>query len=105
MRLRVELGYEAIKEVTWYARLDDFPKLIKYMGFNYEWIMYDKDLTGKVDIVLSYARLPTYDPNYGVICTLWVDMYPDIPSECDCGAKYTSFSWDHMRMCKLWRKW
>jgi len=105
MRLRVKLGSTDIKEVSWYRALEDFPKIIKYLGRNYEWVFYDIDPTGKVDHVLTFGILMPYDPRYGVACESWSDLFGSDFNTCDCGAAYTSFSWDHMRMCRKWSPW
>lgn len=105
MRLKVKFGFIDTKEVSWYRPLEDFPHLIKFLNRNYEWILYDKDLTGKVDMILVYSELPTYDPNYNVSAPLWSDMFRDTYNACECGADFTSFPWDHMKYCRKWSKW
>lgn len=106
MRLRVKFGFIDNKDISWYRPLDDFPKIIKFLGRNYEWIMYDKDLTGKVDMILMFSEIPSYDLNFNVFCPLWTDMFgPDMHHGCECGANKTSFPWDHMRFCSKWTKW
>lgn len=106
MRIRVRFGLIDDKEVLWYRPLDDFPHLIKYLNRNYEWITYDYDPTGKVDHILVYSEVPTYDPNFGVVCPSWQDLFKDTSTNsCECGAKHTSFPWDHMRLCRQWRPW
>jgi hypothetical protein len=105
MRLRVQFGLTISKDISWYRPLESFPVLINYLDRNYEWIMYDKDLTGVVDTILTFAEVPSYDANYGTDCPKWNDLFGDDFGKCECGAEYSSFSWDHMRYCKLWRRW
>ena len=105
MRLRVEFGSLDVKEVTWTKSLNDFPNIIKFLGRNYEWVTYDSDPTGKVDMILQFSELPTYDPNFGVYCPIWTDMFKENDSTCDCGARFSSFPWDHMRFCPKWTPW
>jgi hypothetical protein len=105
MKLRVKLGSTDTKEVSWFKNLEDFPKLIKYLGRNYEWVFYDIDPTGKVDQVLTFSMLMTYNPNYGVTCDSWTDLFGVDLNVCECGAAFSSFSWDHLRYCKKWSPW
>lgn len=105
MRLKVQFGLADDKEVFWYKEVEDFPNLIKYLGKNYEWVMYDNDYTGKFDFVLIFSELQSYDPNYNVDCPKWSELFPEKTNACDCGAKYCSFPWDHMRYCPLWKPW
>ena len=65
--------------MAWWKPLDDFPHVIKFLGRNYEWAFYDKDLTGQVDMILIYSELPSYDPNYNVVCPVWTEMFPEGP--------------------------
>jgi hypothetical protein len=105
MRLKVIFGFINSKEVSWFQSLHNFPNIIKYLGVNYEWLTYDDDPTGKVDQVLTFSPLMSYDPNYDVACPLWSDLFPEGVDSCECGAGWSSFSWDHMRMCKKWSPW
>jgi len=105
MRIRVLFGLTDNKEMSWFRPLEDFPKLIKYLGKNYEWLLYEEDPTGQVDQILTFSQLPGYDPNYGVWCPNWTDMTGWDPDKCECGAKYGSFDWDHFRYCKKWSPW
>ena len=105
MRLGVKFGDFETKEVNWYKPLDEFPQLIKYLGRNYEWVFYDRDTVGILDRILVYAELPKFDPNHGAECPVWNELFPVDPYGCVCGAKYSSFTWDHMRFCGKWQKW
>jgi len=105
MRLRINFGFIDSKEVAWWKPLNEFPTVIRFLGRNYEWAVYDKDLTGKVDMILMFSEIPSYDPNFGVECDKWSDMFPENLDGCECGAKHSSFPWDHMFMCKKWSKW
>jgi hypothetical protein len=106
MKIKVLFGLVDSKEVFWYKDIDDFPKLIKFLGRNYEWVFYGQDPTGQVDMVFTFVELPSYDPNYGIDCRSWSELFGEEGNNgCECGAKFTSFSWDHMRMCRKWGKW
>lgn len=105
MRLRVQFGLIDTKEVFWYRPLEQFPQLIRFIGKNYEWVVYDTDPSGQVDTILVYSELPTHDPNFGVSCPTWNELFGDSNAGCECGAAFSSFNWDHMRFCKKWTKW
>lgn len=107
MRIRVNIGSTETKTISWNGSLDTFPKLFKYLGKPYEWVYYDRDLTGQVDMILHFSELPHYDPNFYADQPHWHEIFlnGEEVDLCECGSKYSSFSWDHMRMCKLWSKW
>lgn len=105
MRLRVKFGLIDTKEITWYQPLDEFPKLINYLGRNYEWVFYDTDPTNQVDQILSFSELPSYDPSYSIDCKTWAELFGERTKDCECGAAHTSFPTVHMFFCKLWRRW
>jgi len=103
MRIRAQFGLIDSKEIDWYQPTLDFPKIVKFLGRNYEWIFYDDDQTKVVDKILYFSELPSYDPNYDVDCITWSEIANGSPSSCECGSKYGGGG--HMFMCKLWRKW
>lgn len=105
MRLRVDFGSAHSKEVEWDKKLEDFPKLISFLGKNYEWVIYGVDPSGKVDMILTFSKLGSHDPTYFAYAPAWDDLFPEPEVKCECGAAHSSFSWDHMRMCPLWRPW
>ena len=105
MRLSVQFGTFDPKIVAWWDSFDNFPHIIKFLGRNYEWVTYDKDLTGNVDMIINYSELQSYDPNFSVACPLWTDMFKEDTGGCECGARFTSFSWDHMKFCSKWKPW
>jgi len=105
MRIRVQFGLIDNRDVNWYQPVENFPTLINFLGKNYEWVMYDKDISGAVDMILIFSELHSYDPDYTTVCPIWNEMFGESRIMCDCGAKFTSFPWDHMRMCKKWTKW
>lgn len=104
IKLFISFGHDGIKkEVAWYRELMDFPKLLKFRGIPWEWAMYHN--VGK-DYELTFAKIPTYDPNFYVEMESFEAMFEWTGADkCECGSIYTSFSWDHMRYCKKWTKW
>jgi len=107
MRITVTFGFEGpTRAVDWFQPIDQFPKHFRYESKKWEWIAYDKDPTGKSDYALLYGELATYDPNF------YMDMedfetkfFGGYGEGCTCGAAYSSFNWDHLRYCKLWKPW
>ena len=102
MKLKVLFGTIDEKRVNWWKDIQDFPNIINFLGRNYEWVTYDKDLTGDVDMILMYSELQTYDPNYLALCPKWTELFPETVGGCECGS--TPKSPGHMFFCKLWRK-
>jgi hypothetical protein len=109
MYLTVTFGFEGpTRQVAWGLALDQFPKHFRYGGKKWEWLTYDKDPTGKSEYALLYSELHTYDPDF------YIDM-EDFEEKffgwgksegCTCGAVFSSsFPFDHMRYCKMWKSW
>ena len=105
MRLRIHFGQHTTKEVTWNKSFNDFPNIINYLGRNYEWVTYDQDPNGNMDFIFHFSELPPYDPNYNVYCPYWDTLFPIGEDTCECGAKFSSFEWDHMKFCRKWTPW
>jgi hypothetical protein len=105
MKLRIKFGLIDSREVSWWKTLHEFPNIIKFLGRNYEWIVYEEDPIKRVDYILTYSELPTYDPNYNVECSTWNELFGDTWNACECGAKFTTFPEAHMFYCRRWTKW
>lgn len=108
MKLRVELGYSGYKkEFNWWKPLDDFPHVVSHNGVKWEWAVYDTDKTKVVDYVLIFTDIPTNKPSYSSIVAEDLNMLTRDTSgnNCECGAIYSDFKWDHMRFCPKWTKW
>ena len=103
MRLRVDFGISAYREVTWAGQLMDFPRIIKFNSSNYEWAIEDR--TGRYDYILTFSKLNTVDPAFNKPVYSWEELFGNGGYVCECGARHSSFPWDHMRMCKMWRPW
>jgi hypothetical protein len=107
MKLRVTFGLLHKREISFWKHLDDFPKLIKFLGRNYRLDHIDRfpmplDL---VDAIIFFTELSSWDPEYDSYCSSWNDLFPSSDNGCDCGAGHTSFEWDHMFYCPKWRSW
>ena len=104
MTLIVRFGMDIKKEVNWYKDMMAFPKFIRFQGKKWEWAMYNT--IGSVN-ELTFAQLHTYDPNFYIDMESFEEMFEwgSNSDKCECGANYTSFSFDHMRYCKKWTKW
>jgi hypothetical protein len=107
MKIRVNFGLSgSIKDVSWYQPVEDFPKFVEFAKKKWEWFFYDKDQSGQFDYVLTFSEIPSYDPNYNTAIPTWEDLFWHQKSyQCECGAAYSSFPWDHMKLCKLWKPW
>jgi hypothetical protein len=105
MKLGIVFGLDTnVKYIDWPKSLHDFPKLLLYSGRKWEWFMYKDGPNGIVE--LNFTEIPKYDPNYYVDdIECFEDMFGFSKSTCECGAIWSSFSWDHMRFCKLWKPW
>lgn len=112
MKLLLEFGAEENgRIVEWDKHLHDFPNVVTYMGKYWQWVMYDKDESGKADQRLIFGNMRE--------SALAVDMFgkvfpvPDIDQmfgtkvpdgPCECGAKFTSFPDHHMIKCPRWSR-
>jgi hypothetical protein len=104
MKLRIKFGLNSVeKEVEWFKDLMDFPKLIRYDGKKWEWATYDGSKYAGYDLLFS--QVATYDPTYYADMQSFEELFEWNSTKCCCGAAYTSFNWDHMRMCPKWIKW
>jgi hypothetical protein len=105
VKLIINFGHQGIrKEVNWYRDFMDFPKLLKFQGVGWEWVVYT---TVGDDYELTFSKIPTYDPNYYASMESYEEMFEwgGDKDKCCCGSIYTSFSFDHMRYCPKWTKW
>lgn len=105
MKLRIEFSSLEYRDVTWNGEIMDFPHLINFNSRNYEWVVYDKDSTGRFDYILHFSKLSSTDFDFNKVAPKWEDLFGLGGDTCECGARFSSFSWDHMHFCKLWRKW
>ena len=105
MRLTITFGYKGTeKKVDWWQTLEDFPKLLKYSGKKYEWIMFDKDHDGFGGHKLIFSEISPLDPIFHTDMKNFEDMF-ESGIKCECGAAHSQFPWDHMRYCPLWKPW
>lgn len=105
MKLNIRFGLLGDKEVDWWKSIDSFPKTIVYLNVIHEWVFYNDDKTGKYDKVLWFAELKRSDPRYNEEHETWSHIFENHQLECCCGARYSSFPWDHLRYCPEWKKW
>lgn len=105
MRLKLHFGLVKSIEVNWYKDVSDFPHFVIYNGQKWEWFSYDEPPDDDIDMVLMFANIPHYDPNWHITMPKLEDVVLITVDECECGAKYGSFAWDHMRFCKRWKPW
>jgi len=89
MRLRINFGdSDSSEEIFWWKPLEDFPKILEYDGHKWSWFMYDTDKTKTVDYILTFTKIPTYDPYYGVYApTLDQLIANPYGPKCECGSE------------------
>lgn len=104
LRLTINFGHNGVKkQVNWYKDIMDFPKLLRFQGKSWEWAIYQN--MGN-DYELTFSQIPTYDPNYYTEMPSYENMFEFSGSDvCECGSAYSSFKFDHMMFCKLWKPW
>lgn len=108
MRLSLQFGLiEPARDVNWWQKIEDFPKLVLYKNLKWEFIMYAEDSTHKVEYICHFSEVPTYDPTWHATTYESIDhlLNDGYGPKCECGAIYSGFAWDHMRMCPKWVKW
>jgi len=105
MVLTLNFGTKEPKvQITWYEDIMKFHKLIMYKKKKWEWVMYNSISPNEYDI--TFAEIPTYDPNYHVYMPAFEDLFIVQKQDCECGAKHSrNFQFDHMRFCKKWKPW
>lgn len=105
MKLNIKFGLLGDKEVDWWKSIDNFPKTIRYLNVVYEWVFYDDDDSHKYDKILWFSEMKKYDLRYNDEHEDWNHIFENHKLSCSCGARYSSFPWDHMRFCSEWKKW
>jgi hypothetical protein len=108
MKLKLHFGLgEPAREINWYqSEIRNFPYLVTFKGKKYEFVLYDEDKTNKVDYLCHFSEMRSHDPNF--YATTYYDLdYLVFGTglQCQCGAIYTDFPWDHMKMCPKWIPW
>jgi hypothetical protein len=104
MYLKIKFGLNGKeKTLSWYQKIEDFPKLLRFEGKKWEWIVYNA--IGGGDYELVYSEIPTYDPSFYIDMPSFEELFPGNEQKCECGAHFSSFSWDHFRYCSKWRPW
>ena len=106
LKLQLQFGIPGgrKKNIEWKKELKEFPKIVKFEGKRWEWIMYDKSKTGN-DYDLAFGRISDETDLGGLPVPCIEEMFPDgWAAKCECGAIYTSFPEEHMFFCPKWRK-
>jgi len=107
MKLSLHFGLtEPKRTIYWHGEIGEFPTLILFKGSKWEFVLYQRDDTGVVDYICNFSEVPPYDPNFHATTYKNIDhLFESYGRKCECGAIYTSFPWDHMRMCPKWERW
>jgi hypothetical protein len=107
MKLSLHFGMaEPPREANWWQPVTSFPTLILYKGKKWEFVMWKEDPAKKVDYILYFSPVATYDPNWHATTYESVDGYliMGFGPQCECGSIYTSFPQFHMFFCPKWSK-
>jgi hypothetical protein len=104
MRIRIEFGSDAAEVVPWYKTIPDFPKLLRYQGNVWEFVLYQEDTTYQTDYIFNFSRIVNYPGKYYEIPS-FTDMFLNpLDNDCECGAKYDRDNpMHHMFMCRKWK--
>ena len=105
MKLRVNFGLNHWRETNWWGTLVSFPSLLTFRTVKYACGNAELDPTGRYDYILQYLEVQSWDLNYSVSCDAFESMPGSMANSCECGAIYSPFPFDHMRMCPLWKPW
>jgi len=106
VRLRLDFGHNgARREVTWWKPIEEFPTAITFNGTRYEFFMYEKDPNKSYDLICTFSEMRQGDPRWWNCKDFDSEFGYNSKTACECGAIHTSFSWDHMKFCPLWKKW
>lgn len=104
MHLLINFGLHIEKrQVSWWKPLEDFPKLIKFNGKCWEWLMYDKNPDQSHDYKLVFSEISPLNPAYHQKMVSYEDLF-DFGVKCQCGAAFTSFPSVHMFYCPSYTK-
>lgn len=106
MKLTLKFGlYNPPRMANWWDDITKFPSLVLYKGKKWEFVIYDHDPSGETAWICIFSEIAMHDTNWYSMDYVDIDHLLHNVSGCDCGAQYTSFSWDHMRFCPKWSKW
>jgi len=105
MKITIHFGSEGPqKQINWWKELMDFPKALSYNNKKWEWSFYTTDPAGFSDYVLILSQIPSYDPHFYVDMVSFEELFGS-DFKCECGAKFSSFEWDHMFYCSMRTPW
>lgn len=108
MILLLELSHDGTHLVEWNGILPDFPKLVKYNGARYEWIMWDPgDANDPFHYRLTFATVtpskPYYHDYYTDLDDIKFNNYSQAPITCECGS-HKPTGQQHGYWCKLYKR-
>lgn len=109
MKIRIEFGAPPTnkREVKWYDDITKFPRVVRFEGDYWEWILYDKSSDGQVEFVLTLSKC---DPAkwYGLEVAdfeVMFDWQMGSDTKCECGAIYhRGFENFHSSWCPKYEK-
>lgn len=90
--------------VYWNKSFSDFPCYVMYGLTKYEMVMYDSHKTESDTVIAYYGRLDPTDSRWYSQSFTNISELIGKGTDCECGARHTSFPDIHMMFCKLWRR-
>jgi len=105
MKLKLNFGIAHWRETDWWQPIAFFPTLLTFRTVKYELSAFDEDPTGRYDQILNFAEIQSWDPAYSVTSDAFESRFESESTKCECGANYSPFQFDHMRMCRQWKPW
>lgn len=105
MRVVVEFNpHGGREEITWFRPIDEFPKILRWQGNVYEFIMFAPNgYYSSTDYTFHFSEIKVYGAKYYEIPS-FVDMFRSGSNECQCGAKHDRhFPNVHMFLCPKWK--
>lgn len=92
MKIKCEFGlWDGHETITWYRDIADFPKLLRYQGDLYEFVMYkEEDIGHPVDYTFTFSKTSKAVVKYSDV-PVFREMFAHCfirSDDCQCGAKH-----------------
>jgi hypothetical protein len=90
MKITVDFSPHGGKEETsWFRDISDFPKLLRWQGAVYEFVMYNQNgFWPSTDYTFNFSETKNYTQKYYEIASFSEMFRSGSGSGCQCGAKY-----------------
>jgi hypothetical protein len=89
VRIKIDFGLLGTTEtVNWYKDIADFPRLLRYQGNVYEFVMYQPTIGGYYDHIFTFSLTTYYGVSFYEVPS-FVDLFGSFKNNsCQCGAKF-----------------